>query len=207
MILVYCFRRNLHLERDVSGFSQTEFGSKIHHHKTSLWHRTTTVGQISNMVKAAGELLSCGQICLTVWGPNWFLRSGEEGCSRDKLSKDATVLAQLFPLSSKAKAPITSSEKIRLTKDFWKSLTTYPMISIKRERIPLMNHLDPSGSLWIISQTAASGFPMQNYYLQQSLRVFLSLHKFSFAIPLLQLASWQACKNRTQSPQNLTDPH
>lgn len=159
------------------------------------------------MVKAAGELLVLWPDLPHSLGSHRFLRSGEEGCSRDKLSKDAAVLARLFPLSSKGKAPITSSEKIRLTKHFENHLLNTPMISIKKERIPLMNNFDLPGSLWITYRTATSGFPMQNNSLQQSPTVFLPLHRSGCAIPLLQLVKWQACKNRTQSLQRLIDPH
>lgn len=72
---------------------------------------------------------------------------------------------------------------------FENSLLNTFMVSIKWERIPLMNHFDPPGSLWMIHQTAASGFPMQSNYLQWSLAVFLPLHKSSFDFdfePLLQ---------------------
>jgi len=67
-----------------------------------------------------------------------------------------------------------------------------------------MNHFDLPGSFY---QTAASGFLMQNKYLQQSLTVFLPLHQSSCAIPLLHLVNWQACKNSTQGLERLIDPH
>lgn len=110
-------------------YAQTEFGSKIHHHKTSLWCRTILL--IPNMVKAAGELLVLWPDLPYSLGSHWFLWSGEEGCPQDKLSKDATVLAQLFPVSSKGKAPITSSEKIRLINHFRKPFTKCPVLKRK----------------------------------------------------------------------------
>lgn len=74
-----------------------------------------------------------------------------------------------------------------------------------------MNHCDPPGSLWMTHQTAASEIPMQINYLQQSLAVFLPLHKSSFDFPIfepiLQLVYWWTCQNPTQNLQKPLDPH
>lgn len=149
------------------------------------------------MVKAAGELLVLWPDLPYSLGSHWFLWSGEEGCPQDKLSKDAAVLAQLFPLSSKGKASITFSEKSDWSSTLENPLLNTPMISIKKERIPLRNHFHPPGSLLITYQTAASGFPMQNNYLQETLTVFLPLHKSSCATPHLQLVTWQESYPKT----------
>lgn len=63
----------------------------------------------------------------------------------------------------------------------------------------------------MVHQIAASRFPMQINYLQQSLAVFLPLHKSSFDFPvfepLLQPVYWWTWQNPTQNLQKPIDPY